>query len=242
MVGGLRTWRDAPSGRDAVVESIDHGSWRVEQRRAALGVIGFVFEGRPNVFADATGVLRGGNTVVFRIGRDALGTAVAIHDHALLPALAGAGLPPGAARLLASPVAGDRAGAVLPPAPGAGRGARDPARPSSSSARSPARPASRSACTAPAEPGWSAGEVRTPSGSQPPCSTRSTARSATRSTSAAWSATARASWSRASWPPLEPRPRARTRRRGSTWSTAATQRFRPGGSNAWWRCSAPRVA
>ena len=50
---------------------------------APLGVVGFVFEGRPNVFADATGVLRGGNTVVFRIGSDALGTARAIVRHAV---------------------------------------------------------------------------------------------------------------------------------------------------------------
>ena len=103
MVAGLRTWRDAPSGRGALVESVDHGGWRVEQRRAALGVIGFVFEGRPNVFADATGVLRSGNTVVFRIGRDALGTARAIQEHALVPALAAAGLPAGSAELLSSP-------------------------------------------------------------------------------------------------------------------------------------------
>ena len=103
MVAGLRMWRDAPSGRGALVESIEHEGWRVEQRRDALGVIGFVFEGRPNVFADATGVLRGGNTVVFRIGSDALGTAIAIHEQALLPALQEAGLPPGVANLLASP-------------------------------------------------------------------------------------------------------------------------------------------
>ena len=103
MVAGLRTWRDMPSERDQLIDGVEHPGWRVEQRRAPLGVIGFVFEGRPNVFADATGVLRGGNTVVFRIGRDALGTAIAIHEHALVPALAEAGLPVGAAALLASP-------------------------------------------------------------------------------------------------------------------------------------------
>jgi glutamate-5-semialdehyde dehydrogenase len=103
MVEGLRTWRHLPSGRDAVVERIDHAGWRVEQRRSPLGVVGFVFEGRPNVFADATGVLRIGNTVVFRIGSDALRTAVAIEQHALAPALAAAGLPAGSVRLLASP-------------------------------------------------------------------------------------------------------------------------------------------
>jgi glutamate-5-semialdehyde dehydrogenase len=55
------------------------------------------------VFADAAGVLRAGNTVVFRIGSDALGTARAIVVAALDPALAEAGLPPGAAALVDSP-------------------------------------------------------------------------------------------------------------------------------------------
>jgi len=103
MVGGLRSWRDAPFGRGRVVETIEHDGWRVDQVMDGLGVVGFVFEGRPNVFADATGVLRGGNTVVFRIGSDALGTARAIVEHALAPALEAAGLPGGAASLVDSP-------------------------------------------------------------------------------------------------------------------------------------------
>jgi glutamate-5-semialdehyde dehydrogenase len=102
MVSGLRMWRDAPGGRGAVVEKVEHDGWRVEQVRSGLGVVGFVFEGRPNVFADATGVIRSGNTVVFRIGSDALGTARAIVEHALDPALAEAGLPAGTASLVAT--------------------------------------------------------------------------------------------------------------------------------------------
>ena len=102
MVDGLRMWATTPSRRGAVIETIPHDGWRVDQVTAGLGVIGFVFEGRPNVFADATGVLRGGNTVVFRIGSDALGTAEAIVEHALNPALDEAGLPRGAASLVAS--------------------------------------------------------------------------------------------------------------------------------------------
>ena len=103
MVAGLRTWRDLPGGRDTSGSVVEHDGWRVEERRAPLGVIAFVFEGRPNVFADATGVLRTGNTVVFRIGSDALGTARAIVTHALDPALHAAGLPPGAVSLVESP-------------------------------------------------------------------------------------------------------------------------------------------
>ena len=100
MIDGLLGWRDRRGGRDELMRTIDHDGWRVEERRAPLGVVGFVFEGRPNVFADATGVLRTGNTVVFRIGSDALGTARAIMSAALSPALAAAGLPDGAVRLL----------------------------------------------------------------------------------------------------------------------------------------------
>ena len=70
MIDGLRTWAKAPSGRDEVVDRVDHDGWAVELRRAGLGVVGFVFEGRPNVFADACGVIRSGNTVVFRIGSE----------------------------------------------------------------------------------------------------------------------------------------------------------------------------
>lgn len=102
MVAGLRAWRDAEAGRGRVLEEVRHDGWNVAQVTAPLGVVGFVFEGRPNVFADAAGVLRTGNTVVFRIGSDALGTARAIAEHALDPALRSAGLPEGAAALVDS--------------------------------------------------------------------------------------------------------------------------------------------
>ncbi|MCC7493166.1 MAG: aldehyde dehydrogenase family protein [Fimbriimonadaceae bacterium] len=102
MISGLQQWQAAPSQRGRVLEAHRHQGWTVQQVTAPLGVVGFVFEGRPNVFADATGVLRGGNTVVFRIGSDALGTARAIVAAALDPALAAAGLPAGAASLVDS--------------------------------------------------------------------------------------------------------------------------------------------
>jgi glutamate-5-semialdehyde dehydrogenase len=103
MIAGLRGWAAAPSGHGRVLERIEHAGWSVEQIVAPLGVVAFVFEGRPNVFADACGVLRSGNAVVFRIGSGALGTARAIVEHALAPALAEAGLPDGAASLVDSP-------------------------------------------------------------------------------------------------------------------------------------------
>ena len=103
MISGLRVLRDAEAPRGRVLETVRHEGWVVEQVVAPLGVVGFVFEGRPNVFADATGVIRSGNTVVFRIGSDALGTARAIVSQALDPALAQAGLPQGSAVLVDSP-------------------------------------------------------------------------------------------------------------------------------------------
>ncbi len=103
MISGLRVWRDIETRRSQMVGEVHHSQWSVQQWRDPLGVVGFVFEGRPNVFADATGVLRTGNTVVFRIGSDALGTARAIMDDAVQPALAAAGLPTGAVQLVDSP-------------------------------------------------------------------------------------------------------------------------------------------
>jgi glutamate-5-semialdehyde dehydrogenase len=102
MIAGLLGWRDSEVARDAVVTTIEHNGWSVDARRAPLGVVGFVFEGRPNVFADAAGVVRTGNAVVFRIGSDALGTARAIVEHAVRPALSASGLPPGVVRLVES--------------------------------------------------------------------------------------------------------------------------------------------
>ena len=102
MIEGLRGWAVMPTRRGAVLETVRHEGFRVELVGAALGVVAFVFEGRPNVLADACGVLRGGNTVVFRIGRDALATARSIMDLAMEPALARAGLPTGAVSLVDS--------------------------------------------------------------------------------------------------------------------------------------------
>jgi glutamate-5-semialdehyde dehydrogenase len=102
MVDGLRGWTEVGTGRGAVIDRRQHDGWTLEQVRDRLGVVAFVFEGRPNVVADACGVLRGGNAVVFRIGSDALGTATALMEHAVRPALAAAGLPSGAVSLVAS--------------------------------------------------------------------------------------------------------------------------------------------
>ena len=103
MIDSLRMWRDMEPSRDKQLSEVVHDGWLVEERTAPLGVLGFVFEGRPNVFADATGVLRSGNTVVFRIGSDALGTAKQLMALVVAPALQKSGLPIGAVVLIDSP-------------------------------------------------------------------------------------------------------------------------------------------
>jgi glutamate-5-semialdehyde dehydrogenase len=102
MIDGLRGWLALDSRRGQVLETVEHDGWKAELVGAALGVVAFVFEGRPNVLADASGVLRSGNAVVFRIGSDALGTARALMEHALTPALSAAGLPEAAVVLIDS--------------------------------------------------------------------------------------------------------------------------------------------
>ena len=102
MIEGLAGFAAAPSRRGQVLESVPHDGFSVELVGAALGVVGFVFEGRPNVLADATGVLRSGNSAVFRIGADALGTAQTMMRLALTPSLREAGLPEHAVVLVES--------------------------------------------------------------------------------------------------------------------------------------------
>lgn len=102
MISAFDMWRDLPLEPLTREDVVEHAGWSVEQWRAPLGVIGFVFEGRPNVFADATGVLRSGNTVVFRIGSDALRTAHEIMNSVIKPALRRSGLPENAVVLLDS--------------------------------------------------------------------------------------------------------------------------------------------
>lgn len=100
MATALDLWASAEDRPNATTEMVDHGGWRIEVVRAPLGVVAFVFEGRPNVFSDATGVLRMGNTCVFRIGSDARATATAVMEYALRPSLVAAGLPSDAVLLL----------------------------------------------------------------------------------------------------------------------------------------------
>jgi glutamate-5-semialdehyde dehydrogenase len=69
---------------------------RVEKRRVPIGVIGIIYEARPNVTADAAGLcLKSGNACILRGGKEALHSNLAIAE-VLRQALAEAKLPPAA--------------------------------------------------------------------------------------------------------------------------------------------------
>ncbi len=78
----------------------------IERVRTPLGVIGVIYESRPNVTADAGALcLKAGNPVILRGGSDSLNSSAAIHA-CLVEGLKAAGLPEDAIQLV--PVA-DRA-------------------------------------------------------------------------------------------------------------------------------------
>lgn len=85
------------------------GSWinedglEISRVRVPLGVIGIIYESRPNVTADAAGLcLKSGNAVILRGGREAMRSNVAIAG-AICEALNEEGFPSGAVQLLDDP-------------------------------------------------------------------------------------------------------------------------------------------
>ena len=92
---------------DPVGAMIDHwtrpNGLRIERVRVPLGVVGMIFESRPNVLADAGGLcLKSGNAVILRGGSDGLNSCRAIH-HALVAGLRQAGLAEEVIQLVDNP-------------------------------------------------------------------------------------------------------------------------------------------
>ncbi len=72
----------------------------IERVRTPIGVIGIIFESRPNVTADAGALaMKAGNAVILRGGSDAHRSSAAIH-HCLVDGLRSAGLPEDAIQLV----------------------------------------------------------------------------------------------------------------------------------------------
>ncbi|HKS20091.1 MAG TPA: glutamate-5-semialdehyde dehydrogenase [Bradyrhizobium sp.] len=101
MADGVATVRAIPDPVGAVTESWQRPNGMVIERvRVPLGVVGVIFESRPNVAADA-GVLclKSGNAVILRGGSDSFRSCRAIHD-CLVQGLREAELPEAAITLV----------------------------------------------------------------------------------------------------------------------------------------------
>jgi len=99
------------------------GSWarpnglKIDRVATPLGVIGVIYESRPNVTVDAGALcLKSGNAVILRSGSDALNTSLALHG-AVQDGLVAAGLPKDAIQLIDS-TDRDLVGAMLAANPG----------------------------------------------------------------------------------------------------------------------------
>jgi len=94
IVDGLRTIAELPDPVGTVIAEWDRpNGLHIQRVRTPLGVIGVIFESRPNVTADAGALtLKSGNAVILRGGSDSVHSAMAIHA-CLVEGLTSAGLP-----------------------------------------------------------------------------------------------------------------------------------------------------
>jgi glutamate-5-semialdehyde dehydrogenase len=106
MAGLSQALRDIAAFTDPVGEIISgarlKNGLQLTKVRVPLGVIGFIYESRPNVTVDAVGLcLKSGNAVVMRGGSDAIHSNIAL-AKVLKEAGAREGMPEGAAELIES--------------------------------------------------------------------------------------------------------------------------------------------
>jgi glutamate-5-semialdehyde dehydrogenase len=101
MADGLAAVRAIADPVGVVTESWQRpNGMTIERVRVPLGVIGVIFESRPNVAADAGALcLKSGNAVILRGGSDSFRSCRAIHD-CLVQGLREAGLPEAAITLV----------------------------------------------------------------------------------------------------------------------------------------------
>ncbi|WP_242333846.1 glutamate-5-semialdehyde dehydrogenase [Limosilactobacillus urinaemulieris] len=104
MANGLRSIAQLPDPTAQIDRGwISDDGLQIIQRRVPLGVIGIIFEARPNVTADATGLtFKSGNAVILRGGKEALQTNLAI-AKTLREALVQDNLPADAVQMVADP-------------------------------------------------------------------------------------------------------------------------------------------
>ncbi|HEV7435951.1 MAG TPA: glutamate-5-semialdehyde dehydrogenase [Pseudorhizobium sp.] len=101
MAQALREIAALPDPVGTVIAAWDRpNGLKIERVRTPLGVIGVVYESRPNVTADAGALcLKAGNAVILRGGSDSLHSSRAIHQS-LIKGLEAAGLPEDAIQIV----------------------------------------------------------------------------------------------------------------------------------------------
>jgi glutamate-5-semialdehyde dehydrogenase len=101
MADGVDVIAALPDPVGTVISGWDRpNGMRIEQVRVPLGVIGIIYESRPNVTADAGALgLKAGNAVILRGGSDSFRSSRAIHA-AIAAGLSGAGAPETAIQLV----------------------------------------------------------------------------------------------------------------------------------------------
>ncbi len=101
IADGIRTIAELPDPVGDVIAGWDRpNGLHIERVRTPLGVIGVIYESRPNVTADAGALcLKAGNAVILRGGSDSLNSSGAIHA-CLVEGLKAAGLPQDAIQLV----------------------------------------------------------------------------------------------------------------------------------------------
>jgi glutamate-5-semialdehyde dehydrogenase len=93
----------APMVREVPVRELP-GGLQLFERRRPVGVIGVNYEARPNVTVDvASQLVKSRNAGVLRTGSAAIGSAKALHEHVIAPALEAAGIDPDAIQIVAAP-------------------------------------------------------------------------------------------------------------------------------------------
>ncbi|MGE5380336.1 MAG: glutamate-5-semialdehyde dehydrogenase [Methylocystaceae bacterium] len=103
MAVGLETLVSLPDPLGEVVAASRRpNGLEISQIRVPLGVVGLIYEARPNVTADAAGIcIKTGNAIMLRGGSEAINSNRAIVDT-IAAAAVNAGMPTGAIQLVAS--------------------------------------------------------------------------------------------------------------------------------------------
>jgi glutamate-5-semialdehyde dehydrogenase len=103
MAGGLRDIASLPDPLGRILAAWQRpNGLRIQRIAVPIGVIGIIYESRPNVTADAAALcIKSGNAVILRGGSESLRSNRAIHA-CLVAGMESAGIPPAAVQLVAT--------------------------------------------------------------------------------------------------------------------------------------------